>query len=238
MKRRFSEDIAFQSPSDAAADDVFYEYEEARSNPLPPKRQHTLFQENDSNSSPDKDVIFPPSKSQDINCDETGAHKKGSRIPALELLSRLFPTQKQSVVELILKGCHGNVLQAIECVLPSHEKAMLLAKQSETAYVQYSSNMRSAFAPHNAGYGSSVRLPYSLLTSQPRFTYPILEYVSHQRPRSLSATCPKTEEQKGKSSASLGEMNNIVGRVCPECSITCSAASNFCYSCGKCFKES
>ncbi|XP_031565284.1 doublesex- and mab-3-related transcription factor A2-like [Actinia tenebrosa] len=239
LKRRFSEDTAFQSPSDGAADDVFYEYEEPRINQPLPKRQHTLSQESGSNSSvADKDVS-PPSRSQDVYYDENGAHKNSAHIPALELLSRLFPTQKQSVLELILKGCPGNVLQAIECVLPSHEKAMLLAKQNETASVQYSSNMRSAFAPHNAVYGSSVRLPYSLLTSQPRFTYPILEYVSHQRPRSLSATGPKTsEEQNLKSSASLGDMNNIVGRVCPECSITCSASSNFCYSCGKCFKES
>lgn len=215
---------------------MFYEYEEARSNPLP-KRQHTLPQESGSNSSSDKDMIPLPS-SQDMNGDENGAQKNSSRVPPLQLLSRLFPTQKQSVLELILKGCHGNVLQAIECVLPSHEKAMLLAKQSETAYVQCSSNVHAAFAPHaNVNYGSSVRLPYSLLSSQPRFTYPILEYVSHQRPRSLSATCPKTEEQNVKS-ATLGEMNNVVGRVCPECSVTCSASSNFCYSCGKCFKES
>ena len=42
----------------------------------------------------------------------------------IELLCRLFPTQKRSVLQLIYKGCNHDLIKTIECVLPSHEKAM------------------------------------------------------------------------------------------------------------------
>jgi hypothetical protein len=244
LKRRFSEkDSTFPStPPDAADDNVFYdhEYEEATTDGDHPlrKRLHTEPDENGSSDSPTKVMTPSPNKGQEKCCENGPREISSHQIPPLELLSRLFPTQKRSVLELILKGCHGNLLQAIECILPSHEKALLLVKQSEPAYAQYSPTMRSPFTPHNAGYGPTVRPAYSMFTSQPHYTYPILEYVAHQRPRSLSATCPKSDEQSFKAVGPPGEMNNIVGRVCPECSITCSAASNFCHSCGKCFKES
>ena len=42
----------------------------------------------------------------------------------MNLLTRLFPEQKRNVLELILKGCGGDVIQTIETVLPSHEEAL------------------------------------------------------------------------------------------------------------------
>lgn len=41
----------------------------------------------------------------------------------MNILMRLFPEQKKNVLELILKGCGGDLVQTIECVLPSHEEA-------------------------------------------------------------------------------------------------------------------
>lgn len=41
----------------------------------------------------------------------------------MNILTRLFPEQKRNVLELILKGCGGDVVQTIETVLPSHEEA-------------------------------------------------------------------------------------------------------------------
>lgn len=43
---------------------------------------------------------------------------------SLELLCRLYPEQKRGVLELILKGCNYDLVQAIECILPSHERAI------------------------------------------------------------------------------------------------------------------
>ena len=42
----------------------------------------------------------------------------------MNILTRLFPEQKRNVLELILKGCGGDVIQTIETVLPSHEEAL------------------------------------------------------------------------------------------------------------------
>lgn len=42
----------------------------------------------------------------------------------MSILSRLFPEQKRNVLDLILKGCGGDIAQTIETVLPSHEEAI------------------------------------------------------------------------------------------------------------------
>ncbi|KAK2560368.1 Doublesex- and mab-3-related transcription factor A2 [Acropora cervicornis] len=43
----------------------------------------------------------------------------------LGLLIRAFPSQCRSVLELVLQGCGGNVVQAIECLLQNQEKKQL-----------------------------------------------------------------------------------------------------------------
>lgn len=43
----------------------------------------------------------------------------------LGLLIRAFPSQCRSVLELVLQGCGGNVVQAIECLLQNQEKKHL-----------------------------------------------------------------------------------------------------------------
>ena len=40
----------------------------------------------------------------------------------LVLLMRAFPSQSRSVLELVLQGCGGNVVQALECMLQNQEK--------------------------------------------------------------------------------------------------------------------
>lgn len=49
--------------------------------------------------------------------------RRSEHMRHLNLLMRLFPEQKRNVLELILKGCGGDIVQTIECVLPSHEEA-------------------------------------------------------------------------------------------------------------------
>ena len=55
---------------------------------------------------------------------EMSIHQRQLQQKNLDLLSRLYPEQKRGVLELILKGCNNDIVQAIECILPSHERAI------------------------------------------------------------------------------------------------------------------
>ncbi|XP_071485062.1 doublesex- and mab-3-related transcription factor A2-like [Diadema antillarum] len=46
-----------------------------------------------------------------------GGGKGNAQRPPIEVLCRLFPTQKRAVLELMLQGCDGDVVQAIEQLL-------------------------------------------------------------------------------------------------------------------------
>ena len=161
------------------------------------------------------------------------------RVPPLELLSRLFPTQKKSVMELILKGCHGDLLRAIECVLPSHEKAVAASKSTEYSVLQYNSGMRPPFVPPQArsAYPSSVRPGAYPIYGSHSYSYPMVEYMAHQK-CALGPKSSVNEEAPYKMGRPMNDQHaNIIGKVCPECATKCSPSSNFCSSCGKCFTE-
>ncbi|XP_031569278.1 doublesex- and mab-3-related transcription factor A2-like [Actinia tenebrosa] len=79
--------------------------------------------------------------------------RRSEHIRYLSILMRLFPEQKQNVLELILKGCGGDIVQTIECVLPSHEEARARGPPSglPTIYQTQTSalsNGLSAFSPY------------------------------------------------------------------------------------------
>lgn len=44
-----------------------------------------------------------------------------SRLRSLELLSKIFPSYSNSTLELILEGCRGNLVEAIECILSTQD---------------------------------------------------------------------------------------------------------------------
>lgn len=66
-------------------------------------------------------INAPPTK---MGRDEDSIFQKQQTQRYLELLCRLYPEQKRGVLELILKGCNNDIIQAIECILPSHERAI------------------------------------------------------------------------------------------------------------------
>ena len=90
------------------------------------------------------------------------------RTQAVELLLRLFPEQNRHVLELILRGCDDDIVQAIECILPSRDRMYRRSGSVDSATQGYScqdpncvynqsrnegSDMEtgSAFSPVNSG---------------------------------------------------------------------------------------
>ena len=64
----------------------------------------------------------------------------------LGLLIRAFPSQCRSVLELVLQGCGGNVVQAIECLLQNQGKKTTALTDANSCYWQRwsSSSLNSA----------------------------------------------------------------------------------------------
>ncbi|GCC23409.1 hypothetical protein chiPu_0001804 [Chiloscyllium punctatum] len=95
---------------------------------------------------------------------------KGNR-PPIEVLKKIFPNHKATVLELILKGCGGDLVGAIEILLSSRS-ALASDRPSETPDVLSVSSNGQAFFEHAFGsypvasskwsVGSAFRVPDSL----------------------------------------------------------------------------
>lgn len=62
------------------------------------------------------------SRKQEKGDGEDDDDSKGPSKAPIDVLCRLFPAQKKSVLELILQGCDGDIVQAIEQILNSQTK--------------------------------------------------------------------------------------------------------------------
>ena len=110
------------------------------------------------------------SKSQEKAGNQTSAYCE--KLHPLELLIRLFPTQRRDVLALILKGCHGEVLRTIECVLPSHERALASLKTPAATLMHYKPSIPQryfAYQFRSPDQGRHRTGHYSMYSSAPAY---------------------------------------------------------------------
>lgn len=100
--------------------------------------------------SDDKPEPFPKSPF------EEGLLAGNSKKNPIEMLQRIFPHMKRSVLQLILQGCNGDVVQTIEQVLSNHGTDQSSATStSSSSFMPHpglvstmtNSSLRSAFSP-------------------------------------------------------------------------------------------
>ena len=161
-----------------------------------------------------------------------------TRCPPIELLCRLFPTQKKSVLQLIYKGCNNDLVKTIECVLPSHEKAMASFKhQSVTMGVprcpQFIPPSFPAFLPYPMNQHHRLYLP-TPIASESLPLYNMHGGSTFRRGYVTSpgyhgkATCQEVHE----------DSFSVSQRSCPCCHKDVPLALRACDSCGHCFDVS
>lgn len=164
----------------------------------------------------------------------------------LGLLIRAFPSQCRSVLELVLQGCGGNVVQAIECLLQNQEKKQLplpmpvpvigsIAGPPPTMHPALHFQGPPLFRkpePFSHGFHRpppSPNCPYPppppLLKPKPQVSgYPFsMEAVLASPPNNVNvgSSSPKDE---GKS---------VVIHFCTKCGRKASYEDNFCAFCGQ-----
>lgn len=245
LKRKLSDytDVSSEALPEVGDDNVFYEDDAHKQEDLRSSHDRSPAHALTGSSADTTKSLTSPNIGENGITSKNGEYQSEGEltlIPPLELLSRLFPTQKRSVMELILKGCHRNTLRAIECILPSHEKAMAALKSSEFPASPYNPGMRPAFVPSQAAlapYPGAVRQAVYPMHGSHRFPYPMVEYMAHQN-CGLRPKCNVDDDLPHKMAVKVNEHHsNIIGKVCQECGNKCSPSSNFCSSCGKDLKE-
>lgn len=158
-----------------------------------------------------------------------------TKYPPIDLLCRLFPTQKKSVLQLIYRGCNNDLIKTIESVLPSHEKAI--------AHLNYQSvSMDLSRCPQFISPGFPPMLPYPInqrhrsyissnIASEPFPLYNIhggafrRDYVTNIGYHN-KATCQEFTEDSFP----------VSKRTCPCCHKDVAFTSRACESCGHCFE--
>lgn len=167
--------------------------------------RHSLSDSSDKPRTPDSRSLSPASSSSNSPLPEYDHHRPSelySRVQpdessqanqkAMDMLIRIFPQTKRNILQLILQGCNGDVVQAIEQVLnhPLEHDLKQRPSYSPTLYQQQffgsflDSSFKSAFSPTapsnlpNMNHYNSLRYALGSAGLNTRTSFPISSYSS------------------------------------------------------------
>lgn len=133
------------------------------------------------------------------------------RFTPLEILHRIFPNQKKTIMELVLQGCDGNVVKAIEHFLSAND-AMFLPHPPVT-YGYSLSTQDMSFAPR------PVPRPLTLGSIKSAFTPLAPPAHATAAPRSEDSTLfgsvPRLSESSLYVPYSLAQTSHLLLQPCP-----------------------
>ena len=126
------------------------------------------------------------------------ASESGVRRAPIDMLARVFPHMKRSVLQLILQGCGGDVVQAIEQVLNNHNDNSSPAAGSNTSSSTETSTALVSHRPYitstaptlnRTSGGKSAFSPFTSLAAASNQLNP-LRYAYTPNARGLALAMP------------------------------------------------
>lgn len=179
-----------------------------------------------------------------------------SPVKSIELLQRLFPEQNRHVLELILQACDGDIVQTIECILPTHERSRRGPKGQPSCTCQdidciynraHQERSGSAFSPigvpriglHAKPNGGSLHGNLKIgeiCREPPRQTRAVASLPPDSDtipPVYIVNTSPSDSPDSRVSSEEPGEASENRTKLCQSCGRRSSNLDNFCSCCGK-----
>lgn len=169
---------------------------------------------------------------------EDGGRSRTKSTP-MELLCRLFPTQKRSVIQLIYKGCNNDLIKTIECVLPSHEKAMASLKCQAAAM---SAPRCQQFPPSITAFPPFLPVPpnqhqrFYLPATIASDSLPLYNmHVGSAFKRGYVSSIGFQAKITGRDYTEEPGQIPVAQRTCPCCQKDVPITTRTCDSCGHCF---
>lgn len=148
----------------------------------------------------------------------------------MDLLSRAFPNHCKSVLEMVLQGCNGNVVQAIECLLTNKEKNKPLLPIPMPLLAGYPRDIHPGIHPSMLFRKDSFPHPFhQTLPVNCRFPPPPPLFKPTKAPSSPSYVIDSILARNSSDKSTKEEPT----RFCTHCGKKASNTDNFCALCGQ-----
>ncbi|KAK3731790.1 hypothetical protein QZH41_007611 [Actinostola sp. cb2023] len=196
----------------------------------------------DARSSDDEDMEPPLKMSRQTDSPNGQANNRKLHPNPLDLLSRAFPTHCKSVLEMVLQGCNGNVVQAIECLLSNQEKSKPLVPIAMPLLAGYPSIPRDIHPGIHSPmlYRKPESFPHPFHQVLPvNCRYPPPPPLFKPKPPSggfgftMETILPRPPSTADSHKPTKEELSALQGRFCTHCGKKANNSDNFCACCGQ-----